>query len=106
MGTVTFIAADGEIHEVEVADGESLMEAATANLVPGIDGDCGGVCACATCHIHVEPAWVDKLAVMADDENTMLELTDARDQQSRLGCQIKMSPELDGITVRLPLGQH
>ena len=106
MGTVTFIADDGETHEVEVPDGESLMEAATANLVPGIDGDCGGVCACATCHVHVEPAWADRLAGMGDDEDTMLELADARDERSRLGCQIRMSPELDGITVRLPLGQH
>lgn len=106
MGMVKFIEADGTTHEVQVADGESLMVAATSNLVPGIDGDCGGVCACATCHVHVEPAWGEKLAAMAEEEETMLELTDERDGHSRLGCQITMSPELDGVTVRLPLGQH
>lgn len=106
MGMVKFIQADGTTHDVEIADGESLMVAATRNLVPGIDGDCGGVCACATCHVHVEPDWSAKLMAMGEDEDTMLELTDARDQQSRLGCQIKMTPELDGVTVRLPFGQH
>ncbi|MBQ0719714.1 MAG: 2Fe-2S iron-sulfur cluster binding domain-containing protein [Gammaproteobacteria bacterium] len=106
MIKVNYIESDGTQREVEVEEGVNLMDAALDNLVPGIDGDCGGVCACATCHVHVDGAWIDKLAPMDATEDAMLELTDERDKSSRLCCQLKASPELDGIIVRTPAGQH
>lgn len=106
MIKVTYIEFNGTERTVEVDEGMSLMEAAVTNLVPGIDGDCGGMCACATCHVHVEAEWLDKLAPMADQEDAMLNLAEGRAANSRLACQIKAAPELDGIVVRTPLGQH
>lgn len=106
MIKVNYIESDGTKREVEVEEGVNLMDAALDNLVPGIDGDCGGVCACATCHVHVDPAWVDKIPPMDDTEDAMLELTDDRDESSRLCCQLKASSELDGIVVRTPASQH
>ena len=106
MTKVTFIEHNGTVRNVEVDDGLSLMEAAVNNLVPGIDGDCGGACACAACHVHIDAAWLDKLPPMEAMENSMLEFAGGRNESSRLGCQIKLSPALDGIVVRTPLGQH
>jgi 2Fe-2S ferredoxin len=106
MTKVTFIEHNGTVRNVEVDDGLSLMEAAVNNLVPGIDGDCGGACACATCHVHIDAAWLDKLPPMEAMENSMLEFAEGRNESSRLGCQIKLSPALDGIVVRTPLGQY
>jgi len=106
MIKVTYIEHDGTSREVDVEEGVNLMDAALDNMVPGIDGDCGGVCACATCHVHVDPAWADKLAPMDATEDAMLELADNRDKSSRLCCQLKASPELDGIIVHTPAGQH
>ncbi len=106
MIKVTYIESDGTRRDVKVEEGANLMDAALDNLVPGIDGDCGGVCACATCHVHVEPSWIDKLVPMDATEDAMLELTDDRDESSRLGCQIKATPELDGLVVHTPEGQH
>lgn len=106
MIKVTFIEHDGTVRSVEVVEGTSLMEAAVGNLVPGIDGDCGGACACATCHLFLEPEWVDKLKPAEDMEKSMLELAEGSGPGSRLGCQVKLSRALDGIVVRTPLGQH
>lgn len=106
MIKVTYIEHDGTSRDVNVEEGSNLMDAALDNLVPGIDGDCGGVCACATCHVHVESSWIDKLAPMDDNEDAMLELTDDRNESSRLCCQITATPELDGIIVHTPEGQH
>ena len=106
MIKVTYIAHDETSREINVDEGVNLMDAAVDNLVPGIDGDCGGVGACATCHIQVDSAWIDKLIPMTESEDAMLELTDERYANSRLGCQIIASPELDGIIVRTPAGQH
>jgi len=106
MTKVTYIENDGTRHDIAVDEGVNLMDAALDNLVPGIDGDCGGVCACATCHVHVDPEWLDKLPPMDATEDAMLELTDDRNESSRLCCQIKASPELDGIIVHTPAGQH
>ncbi|MBV1931159.1 MAG: 2Fe-2S iron-sulfur cluster binding domain-containing protein [Porticoccaceae bacterium] len=106
MIKVTYIEHDGTSREVDVEEGANLMDAALDNLVPGIDGDCGGVCACATCHVHVESSWIDKLKPMDETEDAMLELTDDRNGSSRLCCQIKATPELDGIIVHTPAGQH
>ena len=106
MIKVTFIEHNGTVRSVEVAEGTSLMEAAVSNRVPGIDGDCGGNCACATCHLFVEPEWRDKLVPVEDMEKSMLELAEGGGPGSRLGCQIMLSRSLDGIVVRTPLGQH
>jgi|UPI0000537545 2Fe-2S ferredoxin len=106
MTKVTFIEHNGTVRNVDVDDGLSVMEAAVNNLVPGIDGDCGGACACATCHVHIDAAWLDKLPPMEAMEKSMLEFAEGRNESSRLGCQIKLSPALDGIVVRTPLGQH
>lgn len=106
MIKINFIDHGGTERSVEVEEGTSLMEAAVQNLIPGIDGDCGGCCACATCHVHIEAKWRDRIPPMEDQENQMLGLLDSRDADSRLGCQVKASPELDGIVVRTPIGQH
>tara|TARA_R110000787_G_scaffold39789_10_gene99401 strand:+ start:4725 stop:5045 length:321 start_codon:yes stop_codon:yes gene_type:complete len=106
MIKVTYIEHDGTSREINVEGGVSLMDAAVDNMVPGIDGDCGGVCACATCHVYVDPAWLDKLEPMSETEDAMLELPDNRNENSRLCCQIKASPKLDGIIVHTPVGQH
>lgn len=106
MIKVTYIESDGTSRDVNVEEGVNLMDAALDNMVPGIDGDCGGVCACATCHVHVESSWIDKLTPMDETEDAMLELTDDRNESSRLCCQIKATPELDGLIVHTPEGQH
>jgi 2Fe-2S ferredoxin len=106
MIKVTYIESDGTSRDVNVEEGVNLMDAALDNMVPGIDGDCGGVCACATCHVHVEASWIDKLKPMDETEDAMLELTDDRNESSRLGCQIIATPELDGLIVYTPEGQH
>jgi 2Fe-2S ferredoxin len=106
MPKVTFLAHDGSAREIEAAEGVTLMEAAVENLVPGIDGDCGGACACATCHIHIEPKWRERLPPMEEHERAMLQFSEGYDDSSRLGCQIPLTAALDGIVVKTPLGQH
>lgn len=106
MTKVTYIEHNGTAREVEVPDGTSLMEGAINNLVPGIDGDCGGVCACATCHVHVDPAWIDKLPPMQAQEKAMVDLAPGADPTSRLACQIRASAVLAGIVLRTPVAQH
>lgn len=106
MAKITYIAADGGARTVDVPDGDSLMEAALANGVPGIDGDCGGNCACATCHIHVDAAWLAAAGVRSDMEDSMLDFAEGVTADSRLACQIVASPAIDGMVVRTPLSQH
>lgn len=106
MIKVTYIEHNGTQRVVDVEEGMSLMEAAVSNLVPGIDGDCGGVCACATCHVFVDDAWLAKLTPMESMEDAMLNLAEGRDANSRLACQLKATPELDGLVLRTPIGQH
>jgi 2Fe-2S ferredoxin len=106
MPRVTFIAHDGTRHAVDVDAGESLMRAAVDNGVPGIDADCGGMCACATCHVFVEPEWVQRLAAPSQQEEEMLNFTAERRASSRLACQIPVVDALDGLTVTMPEGQH
>ena len=102
MAKMTFITHDGARHEVEAQNGMSVMEAAIKNMVPGIDADCGGACACATCHVFVEPEWRDKTGERSEMEEDMLDFAyDVRDS-SRLSCQIKVRDELDGLTVKVP----
>ncbi len=103
---VTYIEDTGKSHTVEVAEGWSLMEGAVKHLVPGIDADCGGACACATCQVYVAPEWQDKLPPKGEMEDTMLDFAPDTRPSSRLSCQIRMSPALDGIVLNLPKSQH
>lgn len=103
MPRVTYIEHDGKQTVVDLKEGWTLMQGATLNGVEGIEGECGGSCACATCHCYVEPAFLDSLPPMASNENEMLECTvSERKANSRLGCQIKMTSALDGLVVHLP----
>jgi len=106
MPGITYIEHDGKKHEIEIPVGVSVMQGAVSNSVPGIDGDCGGECACGTCHVYVDDAWLGKLGSIGDAEASMLSFADGAQPNSRLACQIKMSSELDGLVVGLPEGQH
>jgi ferredoxin, 2Fe-2S len=106
MIKVTFIEHNGAVHEVNVPEGTTLMRAAVDNQVPGIDGDCGGQCACATCHVHVEPEWLAKTGPRSEIEESMLDFAAGTEPNSRLGCQITLTSALNGLTVRTPEGQH
>ena len=102
MAKITFIEFNGTAHEVEGSNGMSVMETAVKNMVPGIDADCGGACACATCHVYVEPDWLDAVGERNEMEEDMLDFAfDVRDN-SRLSCQIKVSDALDGLVVKVP----
>jgi len=97
MSKITFIDFEGVERSVEATNGDSVMEAATSNDVPGIDADCGGACACATCHVYVDEAWVDAVGKPEDIEAEMLDVAEEVKENSRLSCQIKVSDELDGL---------
>lgn len=102
MAKITFIQDDGTQQTVDAEDGMTVMESAVKNMVPGIDADCGGACACATCHVYVEPDWLEATGEREEMEEDMLDFAfDVRDN-SRLSCQIKVSADLDGLTVRVP----
>jgi len=103
MANITWKTADGNEITVDVKDGLNLMEAATANNVQHIEGECGGCLSCATCHVFVDEAWLAKTGEIDDIEDTMLEMTDVeREDNSRLSCQIIASPELDGLVLHVP----
>lgn len=102
MATVTFVEYDGTSHDADLVEGESLMEIATGNAIPGIDGDCGGESACGTCHIIVDDAWIGKTGTRSAEENQMLEMSPECEPNSRLACQLKACAGLDGLKVRLP----
>ena len=106
MPKIRYIEHNGKEHEIEVPEGWSVMEGAVKNLVPGIDADCGGACACATCHVYVDERWLSKLSPKEDMEETMLDFAQDLAPNSRLSCQIKVTKELDGFTVRMPKSQH
>ena len=103
MPSVTYIEFNGTEHAVEVPLGLSVMRGAVNNNVPGIDADCGGECACATCHVYVDPAWLDKTGkpVPGSQEASMLSFAAEAEFNSRLSCQIAMREELDGLVVRM-----
>lgn len=102
MAKITFIQHDGTEQTVDGTPGMSVMEAAVKNMVPGIDADCGGACACATCHVYVEPDWMEKVGDRNPMEEDMLDFAfDVRDN-SRLSCQIKISDALNGLRVKVP----
>lgn len=106
MPRIQFIEPSGLQREVETGSGKSLMEVARANSVTGIDGDCGGVCACATCHVYIDDSRLDTLAPQSEMERDMLELAHDVRPSSRLACQISVNSELDGLVVYLPEHQH
>ncbi len=102
MAKITYIEFGGAEHTVDVADGMTVMEGARDNAIPGIDADCGGACACSTCHVYVDAAWVDKLPTIEAMEEDMLDFAYERKDNSRLSCQLKVSSEIDGLVVRMP----
>ena len=105
MAKITFVQPDGSSQTVTAEAGMTVMEAAKKNLIAGIEAECGGACACATCHVYVDAAWVEKVGKPADMEEDMLDFAfDVRDE-SRLSCQIKVTPALDGLIVKVPAKQ-
>ncbi len=102
MAKITFIAHDGTETVVEAEPGMTVMEAAVKNSVPGIEAECGGACACATCHVYVDDAWREKTGEPSEMEEDMLDFAFEVRESSRLSCQIKVVEELDGLVVRTP----
>jgi ferredoxin, 2Fe-2S len=103
MAKITYIEFNGTPHEVEVPAGLTVMEGARDNNVPGIEADCGGACACSTCHVYVDAAWVDRLPPKEAMEEDMLDFAWEPDpEKSRLTCQLRVTDELDGLVVRMP----
>ena len=105
MPKITFIEHSGQEHVVDVAVGHSVMQAAIDNMVPGIIADCGGNCSCATCHVYVDSDWVERVTPPIQSEKDMLECALHIQETSRLSCQLAVTPELDGLIVRLPESQ-
>ena len=106
MPKITYIEHNGKEHTAEVPAGWTVMEGAVKNRIPGIDADCGGACACATCHVYVDPAWGTALPAKSDMEEAMLDFAQELKPNSRLSCQLRMTSELDGLVVRVPEHQH
>jgi 2Fe-2S ferredoxin len=106
MSKITYIDHNNVARTVEAPEGLSLMEAALQNMIPGIDGDCGGNCACATCRVDVNEEWMRLLPPVSPEEQALLNIIDSKTPQSRLACQLKATPELSGIVVHTPSGQH
>ncbi len=105
MPKITYIEHNGKSHTVEVPNELSVMEGAVQNNISGIDADCGGACACATCHIYVDEKWFDKLVKKTDAEQDMLDMAFEPNKSSRLSCQITVTDELDGLVVKMPSKQ-
>ena len=102
MPKITYIEHNGKSHTIEIANGLSVMEGAVQNNIPGIDADCGGGMACATCHVYVKEDWLDKLPKKEDGEEDMLDMAFEPKTNSRLSWQLTVSDELDGLVVDLP----
>ena len=105
MAKITYIENNQKPHTVEVVNGLSVMEGAVQNNIPGIDADCGGGMACATCHVYVKEEWFNKLPKKEDGEEDMLDMAFEPKKNSRLSCQLIVSDELDGLTVSTPSKQ-
>ncbi len=101
MPKVTYITPDGTRHEVEVENGYSVMEGAINNNIEGIVAECGGACACATCHSYIDEAWMSKMPAMDDMEDSMLDAAYDRRESSRLTCQLEMNDDWDGLIVHV-----
>ena len=102
MAKITYIEHGGQRHEIEVANGLTVMEGAVQNDIPGIDADCGGSMACATCHVYVKDDWYDKLDEKSEGEDDMIDQAYDPKKNSRLSCQITVSDKIEGLIVHLP----
>ncbi|NIJ41094.1 2Fe-2S ferredoxin [Parvibaculum indicum] len=102
MAKITYIEHSGTEHVIDVENGMTVMEGAIKNSIPGIDADCGGACACATCHVYVDESWMDKVGPAESMEEDMLDFAFDVKPNSRLSCQIKVTDELDGLRVTTP----
>ena len=105
MPKITYIEHNGKSHEIEVANGLTVMEGAVQNNIPGIDADCVGSCACATCHVYVNEKWFGKLVKKESAEEDMLDMAYEPKKFSRLSCQITVEDSLDGLVVKMPSKQ-
>ena len=103
MAKITYVEHGGREHVVEVQAGLTVMEGARDNGIPGIEADCGGACACSTCHVYIDDAWVEKLPAKDPMEEDMLDFAYNPDPtKSRLTCQIKVTDDMDGLRVQMP----
>ena len=102
MSNITFIEFDGTEHKVDLGAGKSLMQIALDNAIPSIDGDCGGECACGTCHVILDASLIQKIGSATSNELQMLDLSPEKTETSRLACQVKLTEDMAGIIVRLP----
>ena len=102
MPKITYIAHTGKTHTIDVPNGLTVMEGAVQNDIPGIDADCGGSMACATCHVYVKEEWFDKLSKKEYGEDDMIDMAHVPNKFSRLSCQLTVSDELEGLVVNLP----
>ena len=105
MAKITYITSDNQTHTVEVQNGLTVMEGAVQNDIPGIDADCGGGMACATCHVYVKEDWFDKINKKNEGEDDMLDQAYEPKKNSRLSCQLIVSDELDGLVINIPTKQ-
>ena len=105
MPKIIYNTHDNKTHSIEVQNGLTVMEGAVQNDIPGIDADCGGGMACATCHVYVNEDWMDKLPPKDDGEEDMLDMAFEPKKNSRLSCQIIVTDDLDGLTVSIPSKQ-
>ena len=105
MPKIIYIDNQGNSKTIEVENGLSVMEGAIQNDIPGIDADCGGSMACATCHVYVEEKWLDKIPKAEDAEIDMIDMAYEPKKNSRLSCQLIVSDDLDGLTVNIPSKQ-
>ena len=106
MVDVTFIEHSGTKRTVDIPDGVSAMEGALRYRIPGIEGDCGGAGACGTCHVYVDPAWIARLDAPSELESNMLRMVLEPTERSRLACQIKLRPDLNGLVLETPKSQY
>ena len=105
MPSIRFVEYDGTLRVVDVPGGQSVMQAAVSSGIRGIEAQCGGSCACATCHVYVDESWVPILGPAMGTENDLLEFVSERRENSRLACQVSISDKLDGLTVCIPKSQ-
>ena len=105
MTKITYITSENKVHEIEVDNGLTVMEGAVQNDISGIDADCGGAMACATCHVYVKEDWLNKLPKKEDGEEDMLDMAFEPKTNSRLSCQLIVSDEIDGLVVNIPSKQ-
>ena len=102
MAKITYVQPDGHQTVVDAEPGMTVMEAAKKNLIAGIEAECGGACACATCHVYIDAAWREKVGKPAEMEEDMLDFAFDVREESRLSCQIKITAALDGLIIRVP----